>query len=438
MKKSLYTYLFCKNNLFYLYNSQTGLFTNISESLYEVLYNNDFNSLDPMTLNNLKNKKIIVEDHQLYDYYNSCRLEYLASIGNHEKLSLIIVPTTGCNFECPYCFEGKKDNNRMTHGVIDALIFFINGYKGVKELHITWYGGEPLVAFDIIKVLTNRIKAECTIELISYSMITNGYLINDEVAMFMKTHNFKYIQITFDGIELNHNRTRYLKGTKTPSFKKILQNVDRLVKKMPSYSRIALRININRNNSSDYIAMYKLFKQKYPTNKNISVYPGFIRESTEDGCMMCYKSLNGKSRFDFYKYAIAQEVPFDMYPRRSLKGCMTCHNNAMIIGPNGEVYKCWNDVNQPKKIIGNIKDKQMTSATLVCQYVYDATIFNDPKCRECKLFPVCTGGCSWLRHQNLFEGKKFDYCTYLADDSVLEECLLMKALDETNIPMKAD
>ena len=57
MKKSLYTYLFNKDKRYYLYNSQTSFLTMISESLYEILYNEDFDAIKKDVLDKLKKKR---------------------------------------------------------------------------------------------------------------------------------------------------------------------------------------------------------------------------------------------------------------------------------------------------------------------------------------------------------------------------------------------
>lgn len=432
MTLSIYTYLFTREGNYYLYNSQTGFLSSIPESFYEILFNRDFEKIDEEILYVLKEKKIIVEEEHKYDYYYSSRLKYLSSIGIQDSLGLVIVPTTGCNFACPYCFEGEKENCLMSPEVINNLIHFINSYQEIKKIHLTWYGGEPLITFDTIKRVVERIKKDCaTKEIISQSIVTNGYLINDEIIDFMKVNRFTSIQITFDGAEDNHNHTRFLKGSKKPTFGRILKNVEKLAERMSDKCRISLRINVNKDNEEDFIYMYKWIKKKFPINKNIQVYPGFIREVTKDNNKMCYKSLYRQARFNFYKTALANGVNVDIYPKQTEKGCMICNNGSLIIGPSGEIYKCWNDVNHREKIVGNIKDKYMTNPSLICHYAYDSCIYHDSRCKECKLFPVCNGGCGWQRYQNLFGGKEFDVCSYLADDSCLEECLLMSAQKRT-------
>lgn len=424
MRKSLYTYLFERNNVCYLYNSQTNFFSSISRELFETLYNEDFANLPDDISQQLLSKKILVNDNQLYEYYHQCRLNCLSSIGYHDSLNLVITPTTGCNFACPYCFEGEKEDRKMDKDVITDLIKFVNSYKDTKELSITWYGGEPLIVFPTMKEIVGRIQEECSINLSSQSIITNGYLINDNVIEFMRINKFSQIQITFDGVKHHHNETRCLKTNRKPTYDRILTNVDKLISTMPESCRISLRININRANESDFQIMWDFFNKKYGDKRNVSVYPGFIREEGKGNNRMCCSSLFGKSRYHFYQKLSKKGVNVDFYPQLNSKGCMTCRNNSFVIGPEGELYKCWNDFNHPDRVVGNIKERAMTNPQLISRYAYDATIYSDSNCKECKFFPICDGGCSWLRYKNLFEGKDYDLCTFLADDTRLEECLL--------------
>lgn len=436
MKLSLYTYLFENKGLYYLYNSQTGLFSTITPEVYESLYNHDFEGINQEVLQILKEKKIIIEDGHLYDYYHLCRQNFLMSIGNNDSLSLVIAPTTGCNFACPYCFEGEKEDKRMSKEVINDLISFIQSSKDIPKIDITWYGGEPLTAFDIMKEIVSRIKNECSQKIISQSIVTNGYLFNDKVIEFMKEEKFTSIQITFDGTEEHHNMTRYLRGSGKPTYGRIMANVEKLISKMPESTKISLRININKDNDEDFAAMFKEIKQKY-SNHRVHVYPGFIRESNVDNSKMCFKSLSGESKYKFYQKVANTGLMVDFYPKRQHKGCMISCANSFIVGPEGELYKCWNDFNHPERIVGYLKDKKMINTSLIGKYSYEATIYSDPKCKECKLFPVCDGGCGWFRYQNTIEGKNYDVCTFLSDNHILEECLLMKGVEDKKNAIRA-
>ena len=424
MKLSLYTVLFERDNKFYIYNSETEFLSLLSEDIYEKLHNGAFDEIENDFINVLKEKKIIVDDEHLYDYYDSCKLNHLSNIGITDSLNLVIAPTTGCNFACPYCFEGEKKTKVITDEVIDSLICFINGYTSVKKLDLTWYGGEPLMAFNKIKQIIHKINDECNVEISSQSIITNAYLLSDNVIRDMMNLGFTQVQISFDGDEESHDKTRFLKGNKGKTFAKIIGNLDNLVSQTPDDFKIDLRINVNKTNEKDFAILYKKFIHRYGTKK-INPYPGFIRETSKDGWRMSYKSLFNSKRYQFYKTIEKEGVPVDFFPHIDFqKGCMVNRNNCFIIGPSGEMYKCWNDFNTPEKIIGNIQDKKLKNPSLVSHYLYDTSIYNTQKCKDCSLFPVCDGGCQWFKHKNIFEGKQYNICSFLNNQHILEECLL--------------
>jgi radical SAM domain protein len=424
MELSLYTLLFEKDNKYYLYNSETEFLSLVPEDIYEKLHDGAYDDIEKDVIDMLQAKKIIVENENLYDYYDSCKLNYLSNIGVTDTLSLVIAPTTGCNFACPYCFEGEKKAIVITDEVVDSIIHFINGYTSVRKLDLTWYGGEPLVAFNKIKQIIHKIHTQCHVEISSQSIITNAYLLSNNVIRDMIELGFTQIQISFDGDEDNHNKTRFLKGSKGKTFAKIIKNLDALVSLTSDNFKIDLRINVNKTNEKDFAILYKKFIQRYGA-KRINPYLGFIRETSKDGCRMCYKSLFNSKRYQFYKKIQNEGVPVDFFPHVDLqKGCMVNRNNCFIIGPSGEMYKCWNDFNSPEKIIGYIQDKKLRNPSLVCHYLYDTSIYNTPKCKNCTLFPVCDGGCQWFKHQNIFENKKYNTCCFLNEQHILEECLL--------------
>lgn len=423
MKLSLYTLLFERENRFYLYNSETEFLSSIPEFIYEKLHDGAFDELEEDALKVLVEKKIILNDDHVYDYYNSCKLRHLSNIGVTDTLNLVIAPTTGCNFACPYCFEGEKKTKIISDDVIEDIVHFINGYNSVKRLNLTWYGGEPLMVFNKIKTIINKIRKECTAKICSQSIITNAFLLSSSVIRDMVDLGFSQIQISFDGDCESHDKTRFLKATGGKTFAKILDNLDSLVALTPENFKIDLRINVNKANENDFAVLYNKLMQRYG-RKKINPYPGFIREDSNDGCKMCYKSLFNSKRYQFYKTIAKEGVPVDFFPHVvTQKGCMVNQNNSFIIGPAGEMYKCWNDFNMPNKIIGYIRDKQLKNPSLVCHYLYDTSVYNSPKCKECSLFPVCDGGCQWFRHKNVFEGKVFNTCTFFNDQHILEECL---------------
>ena len=156
MQLSIYTYIFQYADSFYLYNSEHGIIANISERLYSLLYNRDFNSIPHNSQKVLIEKGILVESDKKYMYYNEMKMRFLSASYEKEHMGLVIVPFTGCNFDCPYCFESKKHPKLMSENIENELIDFVNAHSA-SNIALTWYGGEPLVAFKNIKSIYNKL-----------------------------------------------------------------------------------------------------------------------------------------------------------------------------------------------------------------------------------------------------------------------------------------
>ncbi|MDE5900194.1 MAG: SPASM domain-containing protein [Muribaculaceae bacterium] len=95
-----------------------------------------------------------------------------------------------------------------------------------------------------------------------------------------------------------------------------------------------------------------------------------------------------------YKRTGIQALPF--YPLPFKSECSIRNRNSIVIGPNGELYKCWQDVGIEDKIYGYI-DGRVTNEKVLLEYLMDADPLDDEECRECLLFPICSGGCPYAR-----------------------------------------
>ena len=138
LKQSIYTYLFQRDGHFYIYNSKHSLFAEITEDLYEILYNRDYQSLPAAIIDNLLKKGVVCNESEQYLYYSEQLVRFHAAAYNNKEIGLIIVPTLNCNFDCPYCFEGKKKTSVMTEEVQLSIIEYLKKNDDAKKIHFTW------------------------------------------------------------------------------------------------------------------------------------------------------------------------------------------------------------------------------------------------------------------------------------------------------------
>lgn len=423
LKLSKYTHFFCRDKAYYIFNSEACVFIEISKELFCLIESNRIDEISKNEKNFLKQKRIIVKADDFEEFLCKSKIKYLSNSYDPNALSLVLVPTTGCNFACPYCFEKNKQNIVMNDEVINNLITFVKGHVNAKKIFLTWYGGEPLIVFSTIKKIYTSIKENIDIPVTSRKLITNGYLLNENKIKYFKEIGLKSMQITLDGKRITHNTTRKLKKTNRGSYDIIIRNIDKVVSLFPECA-ISLRINISNSNKDEFFPLYKELSLRWK-GQNLYIYPGFIREDSDNGCSFSCNTLNATDRLNFYQEIHAQGGSLNASPKNVDKGCMANTINSYIIGPQGEIYKCWNDVSNLNKIIGYINKKDFTNRKLFYAYMNQLSPFNDSSCTQCFLFPICSGGCSWYRYRNYFETGKFDICPYFKDKKKLEDLLLM-------------
>lgn len=426
---SLYTHYFrTSDGKCMIYNSERNSFFQVSENIYnfiDYLSEGKEHYISNETKNFLLNNRIIIKPTQKYDYYNKAKLLDILNRFTSDKLILHFIPTTCCNFSCYYCFEKHKSNRIISNEIIDELVAFINRNRNYKKLNLIWYGGEPLLAFDKIKLILSRFKEEVQIPLIYHSIITNGYLFNKEMCYFFKEYPLNDIQITLDGDEKEHNSKRFSR-TDHSTFEKIVSNIDMILDELPN-TKVYIRLNIDENNKESFSKLYKEFQQRWK-GKNYSFYPGFIRIENKELTQMITPTILGNSKRNFYSNLEQNSLNVKYYPSHRPKSCSATKMNSFIIGPEGEIYKCWNDVSDSSRVIGFINQQKLTNENLLANYMIQGSIFEDEKCKDCFFFPTCDGGCPQYRLRNKCANGQYDLCTLTndkkADKSYLTECLM--------------
>jgi uncharacterized protein len=331
------------------------------------------------------------------------RLNMLKARYNTSSLGLTIAPTSDCNFRCVYCYE--KDSIKpvtMTAEVQDKLIEFVESRaKTLANLSVSWYGGEPLLALDIVESLTKRFKALCEKHEISYShgMITNGYLLTKNNIARLKKLGLGMMQVTLDGPPEDHDARRYLKG-QIPTFDKIISNLRNARNSMPC--PVNLRINIDRSNADKVDRLINILRENELEN---AVYPylGMVENHEETYIQdICFQSSEFSSIDLEYRKRYNTDtngLVVSLYPRLIRNFCGADSTNGHVINADGRIYQCWSDIGIVERCTGNLIDSSDVSRNTYLGYMlYDPT--TDAECKECKYLPICMGGCPARRMYN--------------------------------------
>lgn len=415
---SRYNYLYKSDKHgYFLYNSRTNSFMSLNKSIYLFLNKLknfggevDINDLDESVIEKLLSAKVLVDSFDDDNYLIQKKyLKYNSNFSSN-SLGLVIVPTCACNFACPYCYEHNLPNNIMNEKTEDKLIEFIKSFKKANQLHICWHGGEPLIGYESIKRTLMKIEKEDTINLTAHSMVSNGFLFDEEKCTFFKDYNLNSIQITIDGLPETHNKSRQHKSGQ-PTYDTIIKNIETIFRIMPD-CHVIVRMNIHQENKDDCPALYHELKKRWEGN-NFSITMKYAIDHGE--CKVpCIKD-RGQIKYAkelYEKYGI-KEINF--YPKNQMGGCTADHNNSFVVGPNGELYKCWVDVGKPNREIGNIYKNEI-NLSLYSEYLVGTDMFSDQKCLSCFLLPVCDGGCALFRLNNKLTKAPYNVCPIDKDE----------------------
>lgn len=180
--------------------------------------------------------------------------------------------TQRCNLRCEYCINGKMynhDENDYTDNlsfekakaVIDFLADKIQTGRSVKsKITFGFYGGEPLLQFELIKEIVEYIKKNISpITPVDFTMTTNGLLLKDHIK-FLVDNNFLLL-VSFDG-NRRHSEYRIPIG-KEKLFSKLYNNIKFIQKEYPLYFKERITFNTVLHDKTELAPMLEFFKHEY-------------------------------------------------------------------------------------------------------------------------------------------------------------------------------
>ncbi|ENK1243689.1 radical SAM/SPASM domain Clo7bot peptide maturase [Clostridium sporogenes] len=431
MKKSKY------NKIIKLEDGKTIAFNSVTCALAEVdqdflnvlenIENIDVENLDEKTkelVENMSEGNYIVHDEM--DELKLLKYRNYNGKFSSSGLGLVIAPTLACNFACPYCYETPKAG-LMDKKIQDSLIEMIEeNAKRKHDISVTWYGGEPLLAKDMIFDFSQRAIEICEREGAKYSayIVTNGYLIDEETIENMKKAKITGAQITVDGPPSIHNKRRILKNSDEETFTTIIANVKKLIN--GGIKNIAIRINVDKTNVDHVEELLDILEEN--ELKDVVVNLGHVTAYTDTCNGIANSCLNtkeyAKNDTKYQKvlfergYKVAGSYPF--YPSIKANYCCADNVGAYVIDSEGYMYKCWNDVGNIDRAVGNVAtikekvDEKMYARNM--DYILWSP-FEHEDCRQCEILPICMGGCPYKGSTN--EKPECEKWIYSLEDTII-------------------
>ena len=311
-------------------------------------------------------------------------------------VSLTICPTMNCNFDCPYCFENHRPG-KMSPEVQDDVVNLARRMLEVrngKRLRVSWFGGEPLLAPDVIESLSGRLIALAEEFNVRYSsqIITNGYLLSQKNIDMLDRCRVVSCQVTLDGLGEKNDATRRLAGG-GPTFGRITDNL----KKNRIPFTVYVRQNIQKSNLGEIPKMKAFVEEMAKESGNTLIYypsPVTANEATEARGEHAQILCEGESSEIFLRQEALRCTPGRGH---------YCGANLLLsagIDETGRLFKCWEIAGNPAFSFANARDwdpgrplETAFNPDMLIRYLNTAMPLNDEECNECVWLPLCTGGC---------------------------------------------
>ncbi len=321
-----------------------------------------------------------------------------------------------CNLKCKYCFadEGEYRGKReiMTFDVAKRALDFLISQSGPRyNIEVDLFGGEPLMAFGMIKQLVEyarSIKKKVN-KNIRFTLTTNGILLNDEIIEYLNK-NMKNIILSIDGRKEVNDRMRPT-AVGTGSYDIIIDKIKKLVDNREEGQEYYVRGTYTHQNldfSNDFLHLAdKGFKE-------ISLEPVVVKDDDEiairfEDLEQVYSEydkiyrylkdcIDSGKKINFYHYNINLQGGPCVYKRVSACGAGF---EYIAITPSGDIYPCHQFVGKREFVIGNVNqlsNDKINNKELINEFK-EANIYKKEDCNKCWARFYCSGGCQANNHE---------------------------------------
>ena len=311
-----------------------------------------------------------------------------------------------CNLNCAYCFasQGKYHGERalMSFEVGKRALDFLIENSGTRHnLEVDFFGGEPLMNWDVVKELVAyaRVQEKIHNKNFRFTLTTNGVLVDDDVIDF-GNKEMSNVVLSLDGRPEVHDRLR-VDYMGRGSYDLIVPKFQKFVKRRGG-KNYYMRGTFTHNNvdfTNDIFHMADLGFTEL-SMEPVVCSPEDASALTEEDLPILFdqyeilakemikRKKEGKP-FTFYHYMLDLAHGPCIYKR--ISGCGS-GTEYMAVTPTGELYPCHQFVGDTKYLLGNIWDgvtnKDIQNEFKLCN------AYARPECNDCWAKLYCSGGCA--------------------------------------------
>lgn len=434
---------FVHNEKYYFYDAYKNNVIHVSKGLYKEIHKllrmgtNSYSAQENKTPEYYEIMHLIRKGYFKADFIEKIEHPFnnmVDSLIDRGLNSIILQVSCECNFNCRYCLFAVDNNidrihnkQRMSFPIAKKSIDFLYDHsKDSDVVTISFYGGEPLLNFELIKQVVKYANEKFEFKHIIYSMTSNFSLMTDEILKFLVMHNFR-LTISMDGPEKIQNDHKKFLNTGTNTYEVVTKNVNKLREK----SKLFFNQNVQFN---AVIFRHESYKEV------LSFFNSLGIDSNQITCTYAYMSgidytqhyssrtPSSDIKNDIHIYDIVDEIMdkkliAKMETALNNKGKIPSnwhHNgpcipgiNRLFVNVNGELYPCERIIETTCTIIGNVYEGLDAEKV---KNIMNVGHLTKQKCKDCwamRFCDLCASKCVDIDNNCFSETQKEHMCEYV-------------------------
>lgn len=348
-----------------------------------------------------------------------------------------MITSEQCNLACKYCFLGNNDECKRSNFSLEnmsketadkAIEFFIKQIKlsGLDKEEdnkpaIIFYGGEPLVNYDVLVYIAEKINAlrevEKCVKNMELSMVSNGLLLTEERALKLKELGVA-IAISVDGFTEEANSMRVdIAGNNV--FNKILKTLD-MCKKVGV--DVSLSVTLSEETIKNTKDILELVDKYGVTSFGFNIMmsdENFVlpQEYNEKAAQFIIDEFVELRKRGIYEDRIMRKLKSFTKSQVYFSDCAATGGGQIVIAPNGQVGICHGCLHNKQYFVSHVDDETF-DATKHKDFIEwsQLTPVNKEKCQDCAALGICGGGCPinamHLKKGNTIHDLDERFCTH--------------------------
>ncbi len=279
-----------------------------------------------------------------------------SSFFTNRMLELIILPTEQCNFRCTYCYEDFVGRLMSDNNINSIKKLISKRAPSLSQLRIGWFGGEPLLAKNIIYNISRHALQEAKKHdnlLFESGMSTNGYLLNIKTAEKLIEYGISEFQITLDGPREIHNKVR-LRKDGAGTFDVIWKNLLNLKKSMLIF-KVNIRIHMSNESAGYLINFIQTLSEEFSGDRRFRIFLKTIdRLGSKDDENISVMHENDKEHLESKLIKIINTNNVEVLSPGERYICYAARPTSFVIRHDGRLVKCTVGLDDESNQVGKL------------------------------------------------------------------------------------